>query len=381
MKKRLLKVIAVVLCMVLAMPAVACTPKLVYTGKALADGRAGLPYEAQINTATGAKAGVTVSYSLKEAEGKLPDGLTLSADGKISGTTQQTGDFSFTIIASAEKYTSAEAKFTLKITAKLNFSYNPGAPEGGTPLDGGIVNVAYPATNIATATGTGTETITYAIKAVQGSNLPLGLTLSPAGVISGTPTATYNDGFIVIASAAGYNDAETRFTLSIVLPTVVFPTSALAGGKVGIEYKGASGATASVANVTTPSAGVSYMVYSGDLPKGLELSSAGAITGKPEEAGTFNFTIRASAPPNYNPADAEFAIEIVQLALSYSSSALPGGQITVEYKDGEGETVSVATATAPEGRPAIAYTRIGGSLPTGLTLNSYGTITGTQTFL
>jgi len=368
MKKRLFKIIAVALCLVLAMPAVSCTKTLSYSGAALPDGRAGVSYTAKVDTATGTDA-AAITYALKEGESnKLPTGLTLSAKGEISGVTQQVGDFSFAIVASADKYKPAEATFTLKIAAKLNFSYNPTAPAGGTPLVGGIVGEAYTA-NVATAKGA--EGITYAIK--EGSNLPTGLRLED-GAIKGTPTATYTGSFIVVASATGYNDAEARFTLNIVLPSIFYPSSELAGGKVGITY------TASVANVTVPNKGVKYMRISGDetFPDGLELNgTTGAITGTPKAAGTFNFKVRATAD-DYNYDDAEFTIEIVQLALSYTASALSNGQITIEYKDADGEAVTVATATAPEGNPAITYTRTGsGNLPGGLTLNSDGKIEGT----
>ncbi len=83
----------------------------------------------------------------------------------------------------------------------------------GTVLAAGTVGEAYAPVLIATATGEGSPVISYALK--SGSNLPAGLTLSD-GRISGTPAAAAAAAeFVVVASAAGYKNAEASFTITI----------------------------------------------------------------------------------------------------------------------------------------------------------------------
>lgn len=64
--------------------------------------------------ATVEDASVPVTYALKESR-QLPDGLTLNANGTISGTPNEMGQFTFAVVASAANYTDREAAFTITI--------------------------------------------------------------------------------------------------------------------------------------------------------------------------------------------------------------------------------------------------------------------------
>ena len=82
----------------------------------------------------------------------------------------------------------------------------------GKTLPAGLMGFPYEQ-NLATATGaTG---ISYTL-ASGSSALPAGLSLSSAGILTGTPTAvTANAEFSVTASASGYTSATANFSFSI----------------------------------------------------------------------------------------------------------------------------------------------------------------------
>lgn len=79
------------------------------TTNALPDGLAGTAYEHTL-TADGTK---PISWKLKDAS-SLPEGMTLTEDGKLSGTPSKAGSYPFTIIAE-NKAGSVEKSFTLSI--------------------------------------------------------------------------------------------------------------------------------------------------------------------------------------------------------------------------------------------------------------------------
>lgn len=67
-----------------------------------------------------------ITYSLKDGS-LLPDGLTLSSAGEITGTpTKECENYSFTVLASALGYTDAELTFTIDVFNAITF-------EGGEP--------------------------------------------------------------------------------------------------------------------------------------------------------------------------------------------------------------------------------------------------------
>ena len=85
---------------------------LSYTSSALKDGKTGEPYLADIATATGMP---SITYTVKEGTA-LPAGLTLSADGELSGIPTAAGEgLTFTVVASAEGCDPVEAVYTVSI--------------------------------------------------------------------------------------------------------------------------------------------------------------------------------------------------------------------------------------------------------------------------
>lgn len=125
--------------------------------------------------------------------------------------------------------------------------------------------------------------------AVTGGALPVGLSLSSDGLLSGTPATVDDATFTVTATSTdGETEAtaEREFTLVVTPQLPVFITAELPGARTGDPYE------AAVVASGTPTA--RYALAGGALPAGLELGSNGLITGTPAAAGTAVFTVRAT---------------------------------------------------------------------------------------
>ncbi len=138
----------------------------------------GVSYEADISLA-GLTAD-TVEYTLQS--GSLPAGLTLSDDGKISGTPTEAGTSTFTVQLLAENYLSATANFTITVASAFTVDTDM------TKLEKGEEVVAYIESDVfKVGTGDGEyESVEYTL--TEGA-LPAGLTLDN-DLIEGTPTET-----------------------------------------------------------------------------------------------------------------------------------------------------------------------------------------------
>lgn len=322
---------------------------------------------ASVATATGA---VSITYELKEGS-VLPEGLTLSSDGVISGTApERNGDgVQVTIVASAKDCASAEAEFTVKV------GFPALGYEGGA-ISTGRVGEYYTA-NLRTATGG--SNVTYALAA--GAEAPAGLTLEN-GILVGVPEESGTFSFFVVASAENYESATAEFEVSVrgeteqsaVAGTVEFTftdTKALSSCYAGTELFWqeviADDAEASNDNYVTYA-----LAEDADFPKGLTLYPNGTIAGTPEEDGTYTFTVIASAD-HCTPAVGEYEIEVDEAQVEFKSMTLDAATVGTPYEG------SVATATSPNGSPVTYALRSGSALPEGLTLSADGTVTGTPT--
>ncbi len=338
---------------------------LSYTGKALVAGKAGIAYTgATVGTASapqGADTAAEVRYTKIDGPSWLTVGGTT---GALSGTPTEEGTFTVNVRGSDanNNYLSKDAAFTIIVAPVLRYTGATLSAQVGVNYSGSSLTTA-----TATAFGTAAQpAISYSTTAV----MPSGLTFNANGQITGEPDASAagTHRFSVTASAAGYDSLAANWTLIVsAMPLISYTSSPLINGKIGSAY------TASVATATAAgNPGITYSVTDGNLPGGLSISSAGAITGTPSEAGTYEFTVTAVAV-GYADGEAVFTIVVVDLgAVSYTAAPLPDGKITVAY------TGTVATATAPND-PVINYTVTEGSLPGGLSISPAGAITGTPT--
>lgn len=145
-----------------------------------------------------------------------------------------------------------------------------------------VYQVAYGPVNLAASGGTAPYTFS-----VSAGALPAGITLSSAGVLSGTPTTSGTFNFTVSVTDAGSATASRSYSLTIAAPTIVVGPSSLPNATFGAAYSQTLTATGGASPST-------FAVTAGSLPGGLTLSSAGVLSGTPTAAGTFNFVATAT---------------------------------------------------------------------------------------
>ena len=140
-------------------------------------------------------------FAWSVSSGALPPGVSLSADGSLTGTPTATGTFSFTVKVTDANGQSATQATSVTISAGVSTTFS--APPAA------VVGTAYSTT--LTATG-GTTPYTWSVNA---GTLPPGLTLSSAGVLSGTPTAAGSYPFTVNVIDKNNGIATTSITLVV----------------------------------------------------------------------------------------------------------------------------------------------------------------------
>ena len=117
------------------------------------------------------------------------------------------------------------------------------------------------------------------------STLPTGLTVTPAGLVSGTPTGLGSTlSMVVITDKLGRSDTENITWTVVVPPTLTMPANA----------RNHVGETVTLA--ATATGGVTPFAYSAPaLPPGLTISATtGAITGSVTTAGVYPVTVTAT---------------------------------------------------------------------------------------
>ena len=151
-------------------------------------GHVGVSYSATLVASGG-----TPAYTWGISSGALPPGLTLNAGtGQISGTPSSAGSYSFSI-----RLTDSASQ-TQSTSKSLSINVGTGNLSPLTIITASLPAITVGAPYYATLSASGgTPPYTWA---VSSGVLPAGLALSPAGVISGTPTAQGNFSFTVVVT-------------------------------------------------------------------------------------------------------------------------------------------------------------------------------------
>lgn len=200
-----------------------------------------------------------------ERTGNLPGGLTFVDNGNgtatLSGTAAQAtaGDHPLALTATNGVGTGANQAFTLTVEQDCTtLTFTP--PAG--PLAPGSTGVAYGPISFTATPGSG---FTYAVTA---GALPSGLTLSPAGSLSGTPTGTGLSNFTLTATSSAGCTGTAAYTLDI------------AANAQNDSFLGAVGNTQFVVGAappSTPNVLVGGNVLANDAGAGALTVTAGAI--------------------------------------------------------------------------------------------------------
>ena len=325
-----------------------------YTPAVLSLSASGLPAATAGTAYNGALAAKDGSppYTFTISQGMLPQGLNLSAAGVLTGTATVVGTYQFTVTVSDTTGARASAAVTLVVSPAQSTA--PQLLFPASVLPAGVAGQSY--TAAFTASG-GTTPYSYAL---TGGTLPLGLTLSSAGVISGSPSASRTSSFTVTASDAGGQHVATNFSLTI-RPSLSLLPATLPSALLGASYT----ATVSAANGAAP---ISYSLSGGGLPPGLVFSSTGTLSGTPSLAGTYGFTITATDASGQH-ASAAFSLTVTQ-ALVITTPPLGPGQVNATYS---------AQFYAAGGTQPYTWAVTTGSVPPGFALTPAGMLSGTAT--
>ncbi|HLY59840.1 MAG TPA: Ig domain-containing protein [Terriglobia bacterium] len=335
------------------------TPPLAISTTSVPAGTTGTAYSATL-----AATGGTSPYSWTLSSGTLPTGLTLSSTGAISGTPTASGSYSFT----------AQVSDSASHSATYNYSISSAAPLGitTTSIGPGYPGQAYSATLAATG---GTAPYTWSF---MGVSLPPGLTLSAAGVISGTPTASGSFPFPVQVTDSASRTASYTFTATVPgtlafasYSNGVIPGSEIQGSAYSIDILATGGFTPLSCSVASGSA----------LPTGLNVSASsantcrlsagvGMVTAAP---GNYTFSLQATDTAGHIATKA-YTLAVVAPpstgGLTISTTSPPSPHQGTPYS---------STLTASGATPPYTWTYEGVSLPPGLTLSAAGVISGTPT--
>jgi hypothetical protein len=313
----------------------------------LADGVVGAVYNADL-VATGGTGAKTFSLT-----GSLPDGLTLTSGGSITGTPAgPAGQANFTVNVTdsgSPAETDSQA-FTLAIAEPLEA--DTGSPPTAT------VGVGY-SHSIVLSGGTPPYQVSAA--------LPAGLSIDADGFISGTPTAearTTDGGGLEV-----FDSASPRQVLSLPLRipvTLEVATTALPDATGGVAYSAQLQAHGGLPAFEWDEIG-------GGLP--FFITPSGSISGTADAScTTANYVVDVRVTDSDSPAQTAtrtnitLAVEPRAVAIP-ASSAPPVASVDDPYE----HVVSVTPGVAP-----YAFAVSAGALPTGLSLGAAnGRISGT----
>ncbi|WP_166211578.1 putative Ig domain-containing protein [Cognatiluteimonas telluris] len=234
----------------------------------LPGGTVGVPY-AQSMTASGPAPSTFVVSA-----GALPAGVTLAADGTLSGTPTTPASYNFTVSATDFSGCLGSRPYTVAIVAPL-VTVSPATLANAT------AGAAY--SQLVTASG-GTAPYTFAVSA---GSLPAGVTLAAGGALTGTPTTVGSANFTITATDAFGSTGVNTYKIAILAPTIVLAPTTLPAAQAGKAYArllSASGGTGPYG----------FTVTSGSLPAGLALATNGNLSGTPTGPGVQAFTVTAT---------------------------------------------------------------------------------------
>jgi len=347
---------------------------IMFSPATLAPGTAGAAYANTTITQTGGMDPTTFVVT----SGALPSGVTLSSAGVVSGTPNVVGTFAFTVVANDSNNCPGSRAYSLAIACPT-ITLSPMSVSNGT------IGGAYTATTITQSGGVGPATF-----AVTSRALPTGMTLSSAGLLSGTPTATGTFNFTVTATDTNGCTGARSYTLTIECPIITVSPTSVSNGTIGGAY---------ASTTITQSGGVgpaTFAVTSGALPSGILLSSAGVVSGAPTAIGTFSFTVTATdangctGARSYSLTIAAPSLTLVPSTVSFSvvnsagtlTVATPAQTLTLAQANGWVAWTAAAdqswitlspTAGTGSGTLTVAINNTNGVLP------ASGIVTGTIT--
>ena len=194
---------------------------LAITPASLPDGTVGSAYSQTLSPVGG-----TAPFAFALSSGSLPAGLSLAADGALSGTPAAGTAGSYAIEATVTDRWGATGTqaYTLVVTAPDALIIHPAV------LPDAQVGAAY--SQVLTPLG-GTAPFTFAL---TGGSLPTGLSLAPDGTLAGTPAAGTTGSYPIVIAVTDIWGATGTLSamLEVTAAAVVAPVPALSPWSLGL---------------------------------------------------------------------------------------------------------------------------------------------------
>ena len=362
-------------------------PPVVITAASLPSGTAGQDYLTpdeeivQLNATGGTNTGTYLwsysSFSVAAASDGTYDGLSFNSDGTITGTPTGSGTLTFSAQAQ-DPYSgqvSGMAQFSIVIASCTTTTLSP-----SSPLPPGEVGTLYPALQFTASGCSGPYTYSASAQNPFGQNsYPSGLSVTSAGILTGTPTMAGTFNIVVIATDSSQNQTPTPYSITINPPPAISTASPLPNGIVNVAYS---------QQITAVGGTPPYIFSMNAQPPGIVNidPNAGVLYGTPSKIGTYSFNIGVTDSLGVQtvfPFQVTFVtvasqIQVVPLALTFNAglngNSPPPQAITLAPTNGATPPVTFAVlADAGQSGTAapawIAVTPASGTAPAGLVVS------------
>ena len=314
------------------------------------------------STSVGPASGGTAPYSYAVTAGALPPGVTLAANGAISGTPTVLGTFNFTVTAT-DSSTGAGAPYSVGTLAAITVA-------DGLPVAGNTsFSVAYSAPSVPVSlvlSGGAASSVAIATAASHGT-----ATVTGATSISYQPQAGFagNDSFTYTASNGTGTSAPATVAVTVTNPTLTVTANGVFSAVAGAPYS----QTFNWSGGTAPYSG--YQVS--NLPAGLSITASTAdsvtVSGTPTQAGSFNLQASATDSSTGNGPFTHaqgFVLNVASPTITVTPAALPAATAGSAYQQ---------AITATGGIAPYSYA-LTGTLPAGMGVDTAtGLLSGTPT--
>ena len=287
--------------------------------------------------------------------GALPTGVTFTDNGNGTATIGGTP--------------AGGSGGTYPLVFTANNGVAPNATQNFTMVVCNVLVVTNPATTTGTANAAFSQTFTQSggVGAVTFSlnsgNLPTGLTLSSAGVLSGTPAQTGSFPITVkVTDSQGCIGIGGAYNLVINCQTITVTNPATNTGTVNTAFSKTFTAGNTIGAVTFSTAST--------LPAGLTLSAGGVLSGTPTQTGAFPIVVKATDANGCFGNGATYTLTIGCQTITVNNPATNTGTVNIAFSQ---------TFTAGNTIGAVTFALNSGTLPTGITLSAGGVLSGTPT--
>ncbi len=281
----------------------------------------------------------------------LPAGLTLAADGTLSGTPMVPGSFPMVVtVTDSNGCTGMGATYNLFIFCQ-------------------VISITPPGSNVATVgsaySGQFTESgATGSVTWSESGALPAGITFDTStGLLSGTPTQFGNFPLNVSVTDSNGCSSVRSFTLTVNCQTITVTNPANTTGTVGSPFSETFTQSGALGGATFATAST--------LPTGLLLDpSTGILSGTPLQSGPFDIVVTVTDGNGCTGTGPTYSLVITCNVITVTNPSTTTGTAGVAFSQ---------TFSQTGGNGTIAWSE-SGALPTGITLNtSTGVLSGTTT--